>query len=148
MHKIDKPIQVIGLSIVTTNEAAFKENTIGKLWENFANSKLSEKLNNITSPKVFAVYSDYETDHTGKYRLTVGHAVSDINHLPEGLTAVAIPSGDYQAFKAKSAAPEDIVATWKNIWQTDATKLRRTFNTDFEEYTEDGMTINISCKNR
>lgn len=148
MNKINQPIQVIGFSIVTDNEAAFKENTIGKLWENFANSKLSEKLSNITSPKVFAVYSDYESDHNGKYRLTVGHAVSDIDHLPAGLTAVVIPTGDYQNFKAKSMAPEDIIATWKNIWQTDATKLRRTYKTDFEEYNEDGMSINISCEHQ
>lgn len=134
MNQIEKDIKILGISTVTSNEAAFNQNTIGKLWDEFLKTPIKEKLADISSSSIFAVYSDYEDGYTGKYKITIGYAVKDINIIPNGFTTVTIPSGKYKIFKSKSGAPEDIVDTWKTIWQIDSNIFQPNFVTTFEEY--------------
>lgn len=142
--EINQPIHIVGMSTITTNEAAFKQNTIGKLWAEFQATPIQEKLANITSSSIFAVYSDYASDYHGQYKLTIGYAVSDAYNIPQGFTAATILPGKYKTFKCKSPAPEDIIATWKMIWQQIDTKvLQPNFIVMFEEYKDNEVTINI-----
>lgn len=134
MNQIEKGIKIVGISTVTSNEAAFKQNTIGKLWDEFLKTPIKEKLADISSSSLFAVYSDYEDGYTGKYKITIGYAVNDVNKIPNGLTTVTIPAEKYKIFKSKSQAPEDIVDTWKTIWQIDSNIFQPNFVTTFEEY--------------
>lgn len=136
-------IKIAGIGIITTNEAAHNQNTIGKLWEEFLKTPIKEKLVNISSTSVFAVYSDYENGDKGKYKVTIGYAVSDTNNIPKELTTVTIPAGNYKTFKSKSHAPTDIVDVWKTIWAIDPHTFRRDFIADYEEYKETEATINI-----
>src|SRR4051812_2286164 len=109
-----KDIHIIGLSIITSNDVAHHE--LGALWGRFLTSPIEEKLGKLESPDLFAVYSDYENGYQGKYRATIGYAVSDPNNIPEGLSMVTLPAGQYKVYQAKSPAPEDIVAAWQSIW--------------------------------
>jgi len=61
MDEINNPIYIVGISKITSNEAAQNENEIGKLWDVFSKTPIKEKLNNIISDSIFAVYSDYES---------------------------------------------------------------------------------------
>lgn len=134
MNKIEKTIRIAGVSTITSNEAAFNQNTIGKLWDDFFKNPIKEKITDILSSSVFAVYSDYEDGYKGKYKITIGYAVNDSIKIPNELTTVTIPSGKYKSFNSKSRAPEDIVDIWKTIWQIDRNIFQPNFITTFEEY--------------
>lgn len=134
MHPIEKAIKIVGISTITSTEEAFKENTIGKLWNDFFKNAIKEKIVNTASPSIFAVYSDYEDGYKGTYKITIGCAVHDIKKIPNGLTMVTIPAGKYRTFQPKSQAPEDILETWKTIWQIDSNTFQPSFVVTFEEY--------------
>ncbi|MBA2654944.1 MAG: effector binding domain-containing protein [Gammaproteobacteria bacterium] len=142
MAKIDD-FNVVGLSMITSNEAAKNQNKIGNLWDEFSKISIKCTLSEILSSSVFAVYSDYEDGYKGKYRITIGYAVKGISNIPKGLSAVAIPSGNYKVYKSKSQSPEDIIETWKTIWALDPTLCQRNFRADFEEYKDNDVTIYI-----
>lgn len=139
-----KSIQIVGISTITSNDAAFKQNTIGKLWESFLKNPIKDKLQ-LSSESIFAVYSDYENKHHGLYKITIGHAVDNTNNIPQELSIVTIPEGNYRQFNPKSQTPEDIIATWKSIWDADMDALQRNYIVDFEEYNESGVKIFIGC---
>ena len=137
---------IVGLSLVTTNEEAFNQQSIATLWQKFLSTPIKDQLPQVSSPSIFAVYSDYENEHHGKYKITLGFAVPENVSIPQGLSSVIIPAGNYQTFQSKSQDPTDIVATWKRIWEADPTALKRLYATDYEEYGENEMAIHISCK--
>lgn len=144
MNTRDNSIHIIGISSIASNdESGFEK--IGSLWHSFLNKPFKEKLVNMVSSNIFAVYSDYENGHKGKYKLTLGYAVDDIIDIPDELSAVTIPAGNYKVYKANSPAPEDIFATWQTIWSTEPNLLPRNYVADFEEYAENTVTINIGC---
>lgn len=141
MIQIETDIKIVGISTVTSNEAAFKQNTIGKLWDEFLKGPIKDKIADISSSSIFAVYSDYEDGYKGNYTITIGYAVKDTKIIPNGLTEVIIPAGKYKTFKSKSRAPEDIVDTWKTIWQIDSNIFQPNFVTTFEEYKENNEVL-------
>lgn len=141
MNNLERPINIIGISTVTSNAAAFQHNTIAKLWNEFLSTPIKEQLTDITSSSIFAVYTDYENGYEGNYKLTIGYAITDTQHIPKGLTVTTIPAGKYQAFPSKSQAPEDIVNTWKTIWQIAPTILQPNFVATFEEYKDNNEVI-------
>jgi predicted transcriptional regulator YdeE len=141
MTQIDKAIKIVGISTVTSNEAAFSHNTIGKHWGEFLKIPIKDQLTDLASSSIFAVYSDYENGYNGKYKLTLGYAVQDTQTIPKGLTTVTIPAGEYKSFKSKSRAPEDIVETWKTIWKIDSKVFQPNFVTTFEEYKDTNEVI-------
>jgi len=141
MNQIERGINIIGISTVTSNKAAFSQNTIGKLWDDFLKTPIKEKLTDISSSSIFAVYSDYEDGYEGKYKITIGYAVNEVKEIPNGLTTVTIPAGKYKTFKSKSRAPEDIVDVWKTIWQIDPNTFQPNFVTTFEEYKDNNEVV-------
>lgn len=141
MNQIESAIKIVGISTVTSNEAAFTQNTIGKLWDEFLKMSIKENLTDITSSSIFAVYSDYEDGYNGKYRITIGYAISNINKIPNDLTIATISAGKYRSFQSKSNAPEDIINTWKMIWQIDSNTFQPNFVTTFEEYKDNNEVI-------
>lgn len=143
MTRLTQPIHIVGISTITSNEEAFKQNTIGKLWEEFLKKPLKEKLNNLTSANIYAVYSDYENKHHGKYKITIGYAVASINNIPHDLSAITIPAGEYKQFNPKNPTPTDIIETWNEIWNSNKEILPRNYVADFEEYSDTGAKILI-----
>jgi predicted transcriptional regulator YdeE len=145
MVQLTDPIYVLGLSIITSNEDAFKNNSIGKLWNQFIHSALKDKLKNLSSSNIFVVYSDYEDAHHGQYSVTIGYAVKELTTVPNALSTKIIQKGKYQPFLVESQTPEAIVKTWKSIWETDSHTLVRNYQTDYEEYSEKDVTIYIGA---
>lgn len=139
-----KPITIAGMSFITTNEEAMTQHSIGKFWEKFLNSSVKTDLKNLESTSIFAVYSDYENGYHGKYKYTLGYAVKNTEDVPQNLDLMIIPNDNYKIYPAKSSKPDDIVEAWKTIWELDPKSHPRAFNVDFEEYSENGMTINIA----
>lgn len=146
MTTLHNPIHIAGISIVTSNDEAFKENTIGKLWEEFLKLPVKEKLGAIASHNCYSVYSDYENGDKGKYKVTLGYAVENLDGVSPELSVTTIPAGDYKIFKSGSASKEDVVTTWQQIWGTSSKALPRNFVADFEEYNENGVLIYIGYR--
>lgn len=140
--KYVKGFTVTGLSIKTQNTAEFNEKTakLPSLWQQFYASDLA------TNPKLFEVYSDYESDANGLYTVTVG--VTDERPRTE-FSLVKIQSGNYLVFQGTGPMPSTVVETWKKIWNyfTEEREYQRSFISDFEAYSDsDKVAIYIGIK--
>ncbi len=112
---------------------------IGALWAKFR----LEHAAVVNGQEIFAVYFNYDGDHTQPYTLLLGTEVPANAPLPDNLDAVTIAAGRYKRFDASGEQPQSIIAAWQKIWQSD---LPRSYGTDFEAYGEDGkVTIYIGC---
>jgi predicted transcriptional regulator YdeE len=142
MHQTNTPIYIVGIStIAENNPEGFKK--IGELWQNFFNTPIKEKLNNIISDNIFCAYSDYENGYKGKYKTTLGYKVNNIDFIPAEFTIVTIPAGNYEKYISKSNSAEDTLVAWQKIWALDPEKYPRTFIADFQEHTEKEVLIYI-----
>ena len=118
---------VVGVQIRTTNAEAM--DTIGPLWGRVMSEGLIQKIPDPADGQLIAVYSNYESDHTGAYDYTIGRRVNSVGELPDGLTQVEIPDSRYAIVTARGEMPDAVVKTWMRIWEAD---LQRGFNSDFE----------------
>lgn len=126
--------ELIGISILTSNDPGKAELDIPALWERFFAEDIINKIPNKTSNCIYSVYTDYEGDHTQPYRILLGCRVSTIDEIPDGMLAHRINNGNFYKFTARGNMKENIVYNeWLNIWNTD---LDRTFHSDYELYDE------------
>ena len=121
--------KVIGVSIVTTNENGQSYEDMGKLWGRFF--EVSAQILNKKSDKIYAVYTDFETDYTGKQTAIVGYEVNSLDNIPDGFVGREIGGGKYTKILAKGEMPNAVMQTWKEIWGKDK-ELNRRYTTDFE----------------
>ncbi len=129
LEKLDG-FSVVGLSIITDNEKASEE--INELWEEFFKQNIGKEIENRINDVIYAVYSDYEGDHTKPYRLTIGYKVNgDEPKIKDHLHHVKVQSADYAMMSAAGEQPKALIETWQTIWQSN---LDREFKTDFEVY--------------
>jgi len=59
--------QIIGISVRTTNENGQAKKDIEKLWGEFMSENMLKKIPNVTDETIYAIYTDYEGDHTKPY---------------------------------------------------------------------------------
>ncbi len=125
---------VVGISIRTTNENGQAMQDIPKLWQKFMSENLMEKITNRLEDSTYAVYTDYESDHTKPYTMILGYKVSDIENVPFGFIGKKIEVANYQKFEAKGDLTKDaVVNEWMKIWNSD---IDRVYSSDFEVYGE------------
>lgn len=126
---------VIGVSIVTTNEDGKAAEDINTLWERFFKEQVGQKVENKVDDVIYAVYSDYEGDHTKPYRVTIGYKTdsSDIENRngSDSFYQVQVEAGEYGIMSAQGPQPQTLVETWTAVWSSD---LNRRFGSDFEVY--------------
>lgn len=123
---------VCGLSTITSNETAAED--INALWETFFKSQIGQTIENKENDVIYAVYSDYEGDHTKPYRYTIGYRISSSSKTQDpspSLHTIEIIPGDYAILGASGTQPDALIDTWKSVWESD---LERVFRTDFEVY--------------
>ncbi len=128
LEKIDG-FSVVGLSMTTSNETASEE--INALWQDFFEKSIGQDVENRVDDVIYAVYSDYEGDHTKPYRLTVGYKIEGAPQMKDHLYHVEVQSADYAMMGAIGEQPKALIETWTAVWQSD---LDRKFETDFEVY--------------
>ncbi len=123
---------VVGISIVTSNENNGASNDINSLWQKLLEEDVLHKIDGRLDNVIYAVYSDYEGDHTKPYRVTLGCKVQDAaNDLPAGLHKTFVPGGDYAIFAARGEQPKALMDTWQTIWKS---TLQRRYQADLEIY--------------
>lgn len=126
------PFSVIGISVITTNTNAQSAQDLGALWQRFYVEQLMDKVPQTLSNEVYAVYTDYESDFTGKYTAIIGLR-SNASTPPHGLTMKKFTGGKFVRYVAKGQMPTAVINTWQQIWADDK-QLNRRYEYDFEVY--------------
>jgi predicted transcriptional regulator YdeE len=119
---------VVGITTITDNARGTED--INALWEQFFRDSIGQKVQHKIDDVIYAVYSDYEGDHTKPYRLTIGYRVSAVE-TSGNLHHVKINPQQYALLSAAGKQPDALIETWTAIWSAD---LARSFKTDFEVY--------------
>jgi predicted transcriptional regulator YdeE len=128
-----KEFKLAGLKTKTTNENGQSSIDCGKLWQKFSEEKYADKIPDKLGNDIFAVYYNYEGDHTKPFSYFIGCQVKSTGNVPEEFDSLIIPDGRYQVLTAKGKIPDCIVNTWNNIWESG---IDRAFKFDFEVYSE------------
>ncbi len=124
--------EVVGVSAkISGSEGGAEE--INALWETFFKDLVGSKIESRQDDVVYAVYSDYEGDHTKPFRLTIGYKIFEDTDkpTPDGMHSVQVIEDEYGLVSTRGKQPEALMEGWKSIWQSD---LNRNFKTDFEVY--------------
>ncbi len=129
------PFWVIGVSVRTTKKNEKFAKDIPALWDTFTADETMHKIPNKLEDTIYAIYTDYESDHTEAYTMILGCRVENLDAIPEGMTGVQVQKSTYSRFTAKGDITQGVIYDkWVNIWETD---LDRTYSTDFEVYGEE-----------
>src|SRR5947209_3011198 len=91
-----KGFYVAGLARRTNNareaEAA-GQGEIAKVWLEFTQGHVADKIDHPLDDSLVAVYTDYESDQHGDYTYLLGKKVAEVRDLPAGLVGRHVPSG-------------------------------------------------------
>lgn len=123
---------VRGISAVIDNKDDRAAEQINTLWQSFFEQQVAQRIPERASDVIYAVYSDYEGDHTKPYRLTIGYAApADAASAHPMLYTAQVGAGEYASLSARGEQPKALIETWVAVWESD---LDRAFKTDFEVY--------------
>lgn len=125
-----------GLKARTSNASPEMGAVIGGLWQKFFNEGVYAAIPNKKNAKAIGLYSNYASDQTGEYDISVCCEVEQAERLPEGVTAIVIPEGKYAKFEIQGHMEKAVREHWEKLWEMD---LPRAFTYDFEEYQNDDM---------
>lgn len=134
MEMIKLPgFKLIGLKLnkKTTNSGGQSSIDCGSLWQRFEQDNVASRISNKISDEIYAVYFDYEGDHTKLFSYFIGCKVK-IDSDPD-MDTLIIPEQSYFKLIAKGKMPDCIADSWKNIWDS---KIERAYKYDFEVYDE------------
>lgn len=120
--------KIIGISTVTTNQNGQSLQDIEKLWEQFWGEDIQNQIPNRLNDDIYAVYTDYENEDSGKYTVIIGLPVKTLDAVPSGFIGRELCIGKHQKFVSKGKMPEAIVKTWTEIWQDK--NLKRAYRAD------------------
>lgn len=126
-------LKIIGISTETSNQNGKSIEDLGKLWGRFFEKNIFEKIPNKVSGDIYAIYTDYESDYTGKYTTIIGVKVSSLEEIPSEMIGRSFKDQTFKQFLAKGIMPNAIAETWKQIWEKDK-ELNRTYSYDYELY--------------
>ncbi|SFA77588.1 GyrI-like domain-containing protein [Algoriphagus aquimarinus] len=127
------PFKFIGIAVRTSNSSGKAAEDLGALWGRFFEEQIGTKISGKVSEDIYAIYTDYESDYTGKYTCMIGYQVDTLEKLGVGLVSKEFAGGKHIKFVAKGKMPEAVVTTWQEIWAKDS-ELDRKYTADFEVY--------------
>ena len=141
-----KKLMISGISAVTNNQLEMSEENgkIAQLWEDyFAKDVYKKTFDKSNSDFMYGVYSNYDSDVSGNYKVTVGVEVTKAKN------AIVIEDKKYLVFTKKGELPMVVVELWEEIWDyfEKNSDYERDFEIDFEKYAkEDEIEIYVSIK--
>lgn len=141
-----KKLMISGISVVTNNEFEMSEENgkIAGLWEEYFEKDVYKKtFDKANSDFMYGVYSNYESDASGNYKVTVGVEVTKLKN------AIVIEDKKYLVFSKQGELPMVVVELWEEIWDyfEKNSEYVRAFEIDFEKYAkEDEVEIYVSIK--
>jgi len=129
---------VVGISARTTNAIEMSgRGVIGNEWDRFMKDGLLGKIPHRVDSNILAVYTDYESDHSGAYTFILGARVSSAENLPPAMVVKEAPPGKYAVFtSARGPAAKVVPESWQHInsLPKSAPGGDRTYRADFEVY--------------
>ncbi|MDH5231921.1 MAG: GyrI-like domain-containing protein [Gammaproteobacteria bacterium] len=126
---------ITGLTIRTNNELEMNPAT-GKIPGLYAQFDETIMVNYQAGEKVFGIYHNYESDHTGEFDVMAGFD-GEVNSTDARLKQIVIPGGEYLVFQQSGEMPQCVIQAWQQVWDyfADAeSEHRRAFSIDFEFY--------------
>lgn len=141
-----KKLMISGISTITNNELEMSEENgkIPELWEEYFQKDIYKKtFDKANSDFMYGVYSNYESDASGNYKVTVGVEVTKPKN------AIVIEDKKYLVFSKQGELPMVVVELWAEIWDyfEKNSEYVRAFEIDFEKYAkEDEVEIYVSIK--
>lgn len=149
MDVIDRSeLLVVGLAVRTTNadEADPRRARLPRLWRRAGAPGAFAHVPGRADENLYAVLTDYESDHHGAYTQVVGVAVRAVPKLPEGMVAVRVPSGPTVRIEARGRTPGALGEVWQQIGQLTESGAQpaRSFRTDLEVHHGGGADIYLS----
>ena len=115
------PVELAGIETRASNEDA---RPIGTLWGRVRQEGLFAG-----SDRIYAVYCEYEGDHTQRYTFFIGCPAPAGEETPEGFVRRTLPAGRFARFVAEGEQPAAMMQTWMKIW---GLSLSRRYETDYE----------------
>jgi predicted transcriptional regulator YdeE len=129
---------VVGVEARTNNATEMSgSGRIGGVWQAFLRPNLVNKIPNRIGVDPIAIYTEYETDHTGYYTYLLGLPTSSIDAPPANLAIKHVPAGRYAVVSSRRGPVAEVVReVWQHIWSMSAEELggARAFQTDYEIY--------------
>lgn len=135
-------IKLVGLKVQTSNAYEMNQATakIGVTMRRFFTERLQDKIFYRKNPgRVFAVYTNYESDEHGEYTYFLGEEVYSFENIEQKYATLTIPAQTYVKFTSNPGQMPDVVINmWKNIWKMNTYELggQRAYVADFEIYDE------------
>ncbi|MEM1484138.1 GyrI-like domain-containing protein [Oscillospiraceae bacterium PP1C4] len=122
---------LVGLTARTSNNDPQMGKVIGGLWKRLFGENIFATMKNKVNEHSIGLYSNYSSDASGEYDITVGCEVNDAADIPQAAVVKTIPAGRYAKFVMFGDMMEAVGNAWQEIW---GMPLERTFTGDFEEY--------------
>ena len=127
---------VMGREVRTSNARELSgQGSIAQLW-----SKINADLG---AP--VAVYSEYASNKDGEYNYMLGVEIGNNETLQLQFSKRDTEEGDYVCLKTEGpVTPQLVAGLWRQIWDLEqAGALSRTYITDFEIYTGNGLELYV-----
>ncbi|WP_067185643.1 GyrI-like domain-containing protein [Microtetraspora niveoalba] len=146
---VDRPeVLVVGHAVRTTNaaEADPAGALLPALWARAGAPGAFAHVPARVDENLYAVLTDYESDHNGAYTQVVGVAVHTAARLPEGMVAVRAPGVPAMRLEARGPMPDALLDAWQQVWKhTEAGGIPpRAFTTDVEIHHPAGVDLYVA----
>lgn len=132
---IKTEFKLIGLKLPhkTINDGGKSNIDCGNLWQKFEKENFAERIPGKLSDEIYAVYFDYDGDHTKPFSYFIGCKVEIDTGTPPGMNSLVIAAGSFTKVVAKGKMPGCVANSWKEIWHS---KMERAYKYDFEIYSD------------
>ncbi|TMR88638.1 GyrI-like domain-containing protein [Nonomuraea basaltis] len=141
-------LTVVGFVVRTTNadEMDPARAKLPKLWQRAGAPGAFAHVPGRLDENLYAVLTDYESDHNGAYTQIVGTGVRTVPRLPEGMVAVRVPAGQALKLEARGQLPQALVEAWQQVWKHTESggTPSRAFTTDLEVHHPGGADLYVA----
>ncbi|GAA2661561.1 GyrI-like domain-containing protein [Nonomuraea recticatena] len=141
-------VLVVGLAVRTSNadEMDPSRARLPILWQRAGAPGAFAHVPGRLDENLYAVLTDYESDHHGAYTQIVGVGVRTVPRLPEGMVAVRVPAGRTLKVEARGQMPQAIIDAWQRVWKHTESggTPARSFTTDLEVHHPAGADLYIA----
>ncbi|MFF4777733.1 GyrI-like domain-containing protein [Microtetraspora fusca] len=146
---VDRPeVLVVGHAVRTTNaaEADPARAQLPALWARAGAAGAFAHVPGRVDENLYAVLTDYESDHNGAYTQIVGVAVHTAARLPEGMVAVRVPGVPAMRLEARGPMPDALLDVWEQVWKHTESggTPPRAFTTDLEIHHPAGVDLFVA----
>jgi predicted transcriptional regulator YdeE len=141
-------LTVVGIAVRTNNadERDPERAKLPGLWQRAGAPGAFAHIPGQIDENLYAVLTDYESDHNGAYTQIVGIGVRTVPRLPEGMVAVRVPAAKTIRLEARGPMPQALIEVWQQVWQYTESggQPARAFTTDLEVHHREGADLYIA----